>query len=195
MRPRDHDHRAARRLAHLEHVDAHAVTDVEPLTGDLLVAGQYGLCPAQANRDRLWRDRVHGPMNHIPFSLDVLLVLGIALRFSQALQDHLLGGLSRDSAKVFWRGVDQGHAAHHSIRVEPKGLFEGHLGQRVFDCVDDFFLRKHLDFAGVGGDPGLDLLGGGSVHRAAIGRHHGRFQRRHHCFAGKPEPLGNFVKS
>src|SRR5205085_5450137 len=116
--------------------------------GHHLVARQGGFGAAQAEGDALGRNRLDRAVDDIAFALDVFLVLAFALRFADALEDDLFGGLGGDAAEVGRGGLDRDHIAELRAGIYQAGIFQVDFGVLLLDFIDDFFFSVDFDAAG-----------------------------------------------
>ena len=141
------DLRALRGAAHLDDVGLQAGAVLVALVGHLLRLGQQRLHLAEIEQRVAVVGLLDDPGDDVALAAGVLLVLHLALRLADALEDDLLGRLGGDAAEV-GRGVVP-------LADDPAVLVE--------------FLRDHPDLAALGVDLDERLLGG--VGHPLVGRH------------------------
>ena len=100
MGARQEDLRAARLLAHVEDVGAHAVAVAEALARQQLVAAQHRLGAAEIDDDVAELDALDEAVDDLADAVLELVVLPLALGVAHLLDDHLLGGLRGDAAEI-----------------------------------------------------------------------------------------------
>ena len=100
MGARQEDLRAARFLAHVVDVGAHAVAVAEALARDQFVAAQHRLGAAEIDHDVAEFDALDHAVDDLADAVLELLVLPLALGFAHLLDDDLLGGLRGDAAEI-----------------------------------------------------------------------------------------------
>src|SRR5712691_921223 len=160
MRPRERDLRPLGAPAHLEHEGADAITGIEPLARDLFALGQDRLRLADLDDDVALLD----PMHDTPQDLTILAVEfledAIALGVPHPLQDHLLGRLGGDAAKLLGRQLLLELVAELGLRVQRLGVGEAELQLAVGDLLDDLLATENLEGARLAIDLHADVLGG-----------------------------------
>jgi hypothetical protein len=85
--------------------------------------------------------------------------------FPDALLDYLAGCLRGHTAEVSRCRFDNHHVPQLRLRIDLACVFEGYLGIRFLDVLDDLFLGEDRDLAGLRVDLCFDLLGGRGVDR------------------------------
>ena len=96
----DDDLRPFARLAHLDDVGLEPGAVLVALIGDLLGLGQQGLDLAQVQQRVAVVRLLHDPRHDVALAARVLLVLHVALYFTDPLEDDLLRSLCRDASEV-----------------------------------------------------------------------------------------------
>ena len=137
VRARHDDLRALGRLAHLDDVGLEAAAVVVVLVLHLLGLRQQRLDLAEVEQRVAGVGLLDDAGDDVALAAGVLLVLHLALRLADALEDHLLGGLRGDATEVVGRVVP--------------------LARDVAVLVE--LLRDHLDLAGLHVDLDERLLG------------------------------------
>ena len=184
MGPGDDDLRALARLAHLDYVGLQPGVVLVVLEGDLLGLRQQGLDLAQVEQGVAVVALLDDAGDDVAFAAGVLLVLEVALRFADALEDDLLGGLGSDPPEVLWRVVPLAHDVAFFVQLL---AVDTDLARVRLDRDNGFFCRaRHALVSGhervgqsvqqkVDADPLFfgDLLQGvqereGVLHRAAF---------------------------
>src|SRR6185295_1553827 len=100
MAARQEDLRAARLLAHVEDVGAHAIVHAQALARDRLVAADHAFGALQVDGDVAVVDALDHARHDLADAILELLVLALALALPHTLGDHLLGGLGGNASEV-----------------------------------------------------------------------------------------------
>ena len=144
------------------------LSDPVVLEGRLFGRGQDGFCLADVQDDGPGlhaRDRAR---DQFALAAGVLVENDVAFRLMKALQHDLLGRLGVDPAErllVQLLGLDE--IADPGSGLDRLGLFDGHLGGRVFDLFDHQAGAEDADLAGLPVDADVDVL---VTRGAAVGR-------------------------
>ena len=151
MRPADEHLRAARAVAHLDHVDLDAVALMQHLAADALRRGEHGLSIVRVGAD-LQKRAAGARVDLIDDAGEDLVLLGVellvdhaALRLADALNDDLLGSLRRDAAELLGLDRDADHVADLGALADAVRRLLADLDIRVDDARDDRLLDDHLD--------------------------------------------------
>ena len=151
MRPADEHLRAARAVAHLDHVDLDAVALMQHLAADALRRGEHGLGIVRVGAD-LQKRAAGARVDLIDDAGEDLVLLGIeffinhaALRLADALNDDLLCSLRRDAAELLGLDRDADHVADLGALADAVRRLLADLNIRVDDARDDRLLDDHLD--------------------------------------------------
>ena len=150
-------------LAHLDDVGLEAGVAVVVLVGHLLGLGQQGLHPAQVEEGVALVLLLDDPGDDVALAPGVLLVLDVALRLADALEDDLLGRLGGDAPEVLGRVLPLTDDV--AVLVELLGV-DVHLPAVGVDG-DDRFLRR-VGHALVGRDQGVGESVEEGVHGDAL---------------------------
>src|SRR5205085_2898173 len=102
--PGDDDLRSPGRPEDFEQIDLQALGRPVVLRADLLLDRQHRLGLAEINDDLLGLDALDNPAYDVSFFAGKLGKDHLALGLSQALHDHLLGSLRRDTPRRSWQG-------------------------------------------------------------------------------------------
>ena len=100
MGARQEDLRAARLLAHVEDVGAHAVAVTRVLARDELVAADHAFGALQIDGDVAVVDALDHDRDDLADAVLEFLELALALGLAHLLDDDLLGGLGGDAAEI-----------------------------------------------------------------------------------------------
>ncbi len=136
----DLDYGAARALMYVHNIDLDVLATAQLFGGDLVLAHhQAFVLVVKHERDgaRLGVDAAHLGGNHLAHLVRKIFVDRVAFRFADALEDHLLGRLGGNAAKVVRRIGHADDVAHARSRHEPAGVSLQNLGARVHDVVHD----------------------------------------------------------
>jgi hypothetical protein len=135
MAARQEDLRAARLLAHVEDIGAHAVVHAQRLAGDRLVAADHAFGALQVDGDVAVVDPLDHTRHDLADAVLEFLVLPLALALAHALGDHLLGGLGGDAAEIDRRQLVGQEVADLRFGIAALRLDQRHLGVLVLDRV------------------------------------------------------------
>src|SRR4029077_17678666 len=158
MAARQEDLRAARLLAHVEDVGAHAVVHAQGFARDRLVAADHAFGALQVDGDVAVVDALHHARHDLADAILELLVLPLALALAHALRDDLLGGLGGDAAEVDRRQLIGQIVADLRLGIAALGLDDRDLRVLVLDRVGHLHVAQQLDLAGLAVDLGADVV-------------------------------------
>src|SRR5262249_24126497 len=129
---------------------AHALADGERLQPRLLLLRHLGFRLTNVEDHVRTLHALHRSVDELAYAPDVLVVNGVALRFTDFLKDDLLGDLRRDAAQSF-RGLQKAHfAADFSVGVDHLGLVQGNLDLRILNVIfrgQNALYRVYADIA------------------------------------------------
>ena len=154
------DLRAAGLGAHVADIAADPVADPVGLARDQLVAADDRLGTTQIDDDVAVFDPLGDAVDDFADPVLELLVLALALGLADLLDDHLLGGLGGDAAKIHRRQGLGDEIADLGRRVLQPGLGERDLGEVVLDLLDHLQRPAHGNLAGLAVDEGADVVFG-----------------------------------
>ena len=151
MRPADEHLRAARTVAHFDHVDLDAVTLMQHLAADALRRGEHGLGIVRVGAD-LQKRATGARVDLIDDAGEDLVLFGVellvdhaALRLANALNDDLLGSLRRDAAELLGLDRDADHVADLGALADAVRRFLTDLHIRIDHARDNRLLDDHFD--------------------------------------------------
>jgi len=154
----EEDLRATVLPLHLHDPGAHPLADAGGFARDLLVAADHALGAAEIDDNMTELDRLDDAGDDLAGAVLEFLVLALALGIADLLEDHLLGGLRVDAAKVDWRQRIDDEIAHLGARLELFGLLEIDLLEVVLDLLDHFNHAPQPKVAGLGIELGADVV-------------------------------------
>ena len=119
MGARQENLRAARFLAHVVDIGAHAVALAETLARHQFVAAQHRLGAAEIDDDIAVFDALDDAVDDFADAILEFLVLALALGVAHLLDDDLLGGLRGDAAEIDRRQRIDDEIADLGLGLEP----------------------------------------------------------------------------
>ena len=158
MGARQEDLRAARLLAHVVDIGAHALALAEALAREQLVAAQHGFGAAQIDDDIAVLDALDEAVDDFGHPVLELEVLALPLGVADLLDDDLLGGLRGDPAEIDGRQRVGDEIADLGFSVELLRLRQRDLRGLVLDRIDDLAKAQQPDFAVAPVDLGADVV-------------------------------------
>lgn len=160
-------------------------------TGNLLFTRKQSLRTAEPDYPAPLVAPLHNAGDDFTHAILVLFVDDFLLRIAHALNNHLLGGLRRNTAEVFHLQTEPHFIIKLDGRVMLAGFFKINLGQFVGDVVHHKLELVHFNIAGVVivAHFHIKILAVLADHRGA----HGVFERIDQHVALKPLVLADLV--
>ena len=159
-------------------IGAYAVIRAIAFATDLIIAAQNSLGTAQIDDDIAEFLALDRTIDDGACAILEFFVLTVTLSFAHLLQDHLLGGLRRDTAHLNRRNLFDKDVTHLGVFHVLLGLFDGHLGLIVLKL----FILDHGADAGKGRLACLAVDGDTNVHLGAVAALGGTGERFFHRF-------------
>ena len=103
MRAADEDLWTAIALLNFHNKNADFFVRAVTFARNLLLPYQIRLSASQAKRDLSGINALHSASDQITFTIDEFVIESVSFRFTDLLQDHLFGGLSRNATEAFCR--------------------------------------------------------------------------------------------
>ena len=142
------EHRPAVAFTHFHQISANATVTAIALIGQLLFFGQHSFRLLQVDDHVACAGHIalHPAHNDLAFLLGEMFISRLALGFSDALHDDLLGGLGGDASEIVRRAIHKDSAADLGLRVYGLSLSQGKLHPRIGDLLHHLFLDvdEHL---------------------------------------------------
>ena len=154
--------RTTRLLTHVHDISADTVAGVEVLARDSLLAPQQRLGAPQVDDHVAELDPLDQAIDDVAHAILELVVLPVALRLAHLMNDHLFGGLRRDTAEVDRRQRIDDELAESDRGQFPASRRQRNLRRLVLDGLD------HLEEPRQRNLPGRAIYVGANVMVVAI---------------------------
>jgi hypothetical protein len=182
--------------AGFEHYGADSVVHFEALTHNALIGWQraFGF-HIQPNGCALGIRGLNNTADDLTHLTLKVLHLIRTFGFTDALLDHLTGGLCCNATKVTRCGFNNHHIAKLRFGIHLAGFIQKHFGLGLHHIFHHFLLGVDEDFTCIGIYFGFHMLGSGRVDSPPIGRDHRGFNRANDHFLGELFLFQYFIES
>ena len=157
MGARQENLRTALFTANVVDISAHPVAVFVVLARNQLVAADDRLATAKVDNDVAVFDTLDRSVDDLANTVLVFIELPVPFGFADLLDDHLLGRLGGDAAKIHRRQRFGDEIADLCFRIAGPGVLEQDLGRLILDFIDDFHQALQLDLSGLSIDVGADV--------------------------------------